>query len=87
METRLRHRLIEKEGIAPGTYVAYVHAAADILKQSFCAEPETGLSFYEILELHMGDVSRHAYREEHRAWLEFVVGSARQRYFERVKNR
>ncbi len=87
VETRMRRRFIESEGVAPAEYNAYVHAATDILKRSLCREPEAGLSFCEILGIHMGNVSRRAYYEEHRARLEFVVTSARRRYFERVKNR
>ncbi len=86
VETRLRHQLVQKEGVPATVYAAYFHAATEILKRSMCFDPDITLSFYEVLCEHLGDVGRRSYFEEHRPRLEFIVNSARRRYLERVKN-
>ncbi len=86
VETRMRRPLTVKEGIPRSTYAHYMRAATDILVASLQPAPEAGLSYYEILEKYMIGLNRAAYLKYHRSRLEFIVKSARQRYFDKVKN-
>lgn len=86
VETRLRHTMVEKEGLAASTYVEYIHAAAAFLLSTIHPSRENGLSLYEILAEHLTSVTRSAYYAEHRQRLEVILKSACQQYYQRQKH-
>jgi len=87
VETRLRRRPIERDGVTPALFKEYIRASADILKRTLCAEPGAEISYFEILRAHVGSLDRQAYYDDHRRHLEFVVDQARSRYFNGLKRR